>query len=153
MDNSIMGGGGLAGWNGAQAYCQEIYEIRRACHTARLSDNIEGWYKLLVAYYLALSARMEVRIIDPKTGENKIVDKRKTKFVEMQDAQDKQFREAGDAINRYKKAVASKQTSIPTSDYLILLLWERSLRRDENKLGLLMRDADDPTAAFDAGTF
>jgi hypothetical protein len=151
--DGIMGGAGLAGWNGAQAYCQEISEIRRACHNARLSDNIEAWYKLLVAYYLALSARMEVRTRDPKTGKETIIDKRKTRFVAMQDEQDKQFREAGDAINRYKKAVASKQNSIPTTDYLVLLLWERSLRRDENKLGLLMRDADDPTAAFDAGTF
>ena len=153
MDGGIMGGAGLAGWNGAQAYCQEICEIRRACHNARLADNIEAWYKLLVAYYLALSARMEVRTVDPITGEEKVTDKRKTRFVAMQDAQDEQFKEAGNAIKRYKQAIASKQKSIPTTDYLVLLLWERSLRRDENKLGLLMRDADDPTAAFDAGTF
>ena len=46
-------------FSSAQLYCLELSEIRKNLHVARVRHDIPWRYDLLVAYYMALSARMK----------------------------------------------------------------------------------------------
>ncbi len=117
-------------FNSALSYCEEISTLRRHLHNARIEHNYDMQYELLKAYYLALSARMSKR---------------------LQEKHDTLFAEGTVAYEEINKAMKSKQSKINQKFFDKLLNWEIALRKDENQLGLLVMDSDDPLSAIAGG--
>jgi len=114
-------------FNGAFSFIEELSTIRRRLHDARLDHNYDAWYNLLVAYYIALSARFATK---------------------LQNYHDDMYKECKHQYNIYMSYKAKGKKSVPSEIYDKFFAWEMQLRKAEDKVGLLMKNADDPALAM-----
>ena len=129
-------------FNSAALYCIELTMIRRRLHEARITHNFDMFYDLLVSYYLALSARLQD------------TNKKGVKLKEpLQEKHDKAYAQVTKYYNEYQSLKRKGHKTVPSRIWQAFVLWERELRKEENKLGLLMKDTSDPAFAVGAGQF
>lgn len=119
-------------FNSAWKFMEELSDLRIALHKTRIDKDIEKRYDVLVAYYTALSSRMKPN---------------------MQDKHDAAYKKVREGFREIMKARSGKTRSVPTKYFDYFDEWEIQLRKDENKLGLLVRDDDDPANAISAGMY
>ena len=141
--NNYPGSGGIsdgyneAGINNSFGYLAELVACRQGCQQARTNRNYDQWYELLNAYYIALSARME-----PKKGstvENPMLTKHKQMRIECMQAY------------KHYRILKTRRIQGRSNMPELFFTWEQQLRQDENKLGLLMMNKEDPGEAFGKG--
>lgn len=126
---------GNAAFNSALEYCRELTIIRRELHRARVSLDWQIVFRLCESYFIALSARMR--------------DKKK----DMYETHQEMYRLAKINNQELTELMIKKSKNAPTKIFSHLIAWEIMLRQDEDRLGLLMKDAGDPSTAVMSGGF
>lgn len=129
-----------AGFNSAGKYTEQLSLIRAELSWAVVNDDNEHRYRCLKAFFLALTGRMRDKKIKTKDGETseKIIGEMETYHNTMWAKVKISFEDVRTKLRKNKGK--------PTKSNLINLMdeWEIRLRKDENKLGLLMFEAEDP---------
>lgn len=122
-----------AAFNSAQEYCRELTTIRKQLHLERMGEKWVNVIKLLESYFIALTPRMK----DPKMLEKHM----KTYLI------------IKEHHNLLLELIKSNKKTAPTKIFDDLKTWEMELRKDEDRLGLLMKDSGDPSVAIAQGNF
>ena len=125
---------GQAAFDSRAEYCKELSHLRRALHFARLENDIKKWYQLLEAYYITLYPRLK--------------DNKKEGEKSMREKHDEYDEKARKYFNEYQEALSKGKKSVNASIFQVFRDWEKQLRLDENNVGLLMPNKDDPAYAL-----
>lgn len=133
-----------AGFNSAGRYTQQLSLIRSELSWAVVNNDTEYRYRCLKAFFLALTGRMRDKKIKAKDGETseKVIGEMETYHNDMWAKVKKSFEDL--------KNQSQKLKGKPIKSDIINLMdeWEIRLRKDENQLGLLMFEAEDPYNAM-----
>lgn len=133
MVNDTLDHANKAGYNSAQKYCEQLNEIRKEIVLSNLQQNYDRLYVVLRCFYLSLSGRMNDK---------------------MQKENDELYKKATAVYKQYAQQKMRGVVRITTSMPTVFEEWEKSLRKTEDKLGLLMiNNSNDPGNAIAEGGF
>ena len=94
-----------------------------------------------MSYYLSLSARLR----DEKNG--------KPLKIKLQEKLDRAYEFVKIKYATYKELERRGSNKVPADIWESFVQWEKEMRKDEDKLGLLMVDKSDPAFALGGGNY